>query len=347
MVGWYHTHPDWGVFLSGMDMFICDNFFNKKLDIALVIDPCRGDRGMFMWTGNPRQRVRRTGGFQLIASRYREQELQQYVASLQGNEPMPGNLSSGGYGAPVIHVSSDKQPPWMPVAVLGMLTLQFCLLALIAWKLIVPAETGDRDKLVALLAEKQVRAREDVQREVLKDLAADIKGNVPEGYTTSLQKRNAELREANERLSFFERDKKNLNRDLTAAEESLKETAEKLKAETAEGKKLNDDLKKTHDKHKEEVASLKAQIKELKPDAKDDEKAVGTAGRTQMMWIVGGTVVALALVAAGLALWQQNKPLEEEVGNEVAVPGPRTIAKPAAPAVDAVLEAPEKDETAG
>jgi proteasome lid subunit RPN8/RPN11 len=30
MVGWYHTHPDWGVFLSGMDMFICDNFFNKK-----------------------------------------------------------------------------------------------------------------------------------------------------------------------------------------------------------------------------------------------------------------------------------------------------------------------------
>ena len=31
MVGWYHTHPDWGVFLSGMDMFICDNFFNKTL----------------------------------------------------------------------------------------------------------------------------------------------------------------------------------------------------------------------------------------------------------------------------------------------------------------------------
>ncbi|MEC8507300.1 MAG: Mov34/MPN/PAD-1 family protein, partial [Planctomycetota bacterium] len=21
MVGWYHTHPDWGVFLSGMDLF--------------------------------------------------------------------------------------------------------------------------------------------------------------------------------------------------------------------------------------------------------------------------------------------------------------------------------------
>jgi proteasome lid subunit RPN8/RPN11 len=41
MVGWYHTHPDWGVFLSSMDMFICDNFFNK-LDVAYVIDPWRG-----------------------------------------------------------------------------------------------------------------------------------------------------------------------------------------------------------------------------------------------------------------------------------------------------------------
>ena len=39
IVGWYHTHPDWGVFLSGMDMFICDNFFNKRLDVALVIAP--------------------------------------------------------------------------------------------------------------------------------------------------------------------------------------------------------------------------------------------------------------------------------------------------------------------
>ena len=26
MVGWYHTHPGWGVFLSGMDLFICEHF---------------------------------------------------------------------------------------------------------------------------------------------------------------------------------------------------------------------------------------------------------------------------------------------------------------------------------
>ena len=49
MVGWYHTHPDWGVFLSNMDLFICDHFFNRPLDVALVIDPRRGDRCWFQW----------------------------------------------------------------------------------------------------------------------------------------------------------------------------------------------------------------------------------------------------------------------------------------------------------
>ena len=80
MVGWYHTHPDWSVFLSGMDMFICDHFFNRPLDVALVIDPCRQDRGFFQWTGDADPRVRRTSGFYLIASRFRRFELRRAVA---------------------------------------------------------------------------------------------------------------------------------------------------------------------------------------------------------------------------------------------------------------------------
>jgi proteasome lid subunit RPN8/RPN11 len=49
MVGWYHTHPGWTVFLSEMDLFICKHFFNRPLDLALVIDPCNDDRGWFQW----------------------------------------------------------------------------------------------------------------------------------------------------------------------------------------------------------------------------------------------------------------------------------------------------------
>ena len=49
MVGWYHTHPGFGIFLSGMDLFICDNFFNLPWQVAFVYDPVGGDEGNFVW----------------------------------------------------------------------------------------------------------------------------------------------------------------------------------------------------------------------------------------------------------------------------------------------------------
>jgi proteasome lid subunit RPN8/RPN11 len=49
IVGWYHTHPGFGVFLSEMDLFIQNNFFNEVWQIAYVDDPKGGDRGVFVW----------------------------------------------------------------------------------------------------------------------------------------------------------------------------------------------------------------------------------------------------------------------------------------------------------
>jgi len=49
IVGWYHTHPGFGIFLSGHDLFIHRNFFTEPWHVALVIDPVRGDRGFFQW----------------------------------------------------------------------------------------------------------------------------------------------------------------------------------------------------------------------------------------------------------------------------------------------------------
>jgi proteasome lid subunit RPN8/RPN11 len=51
IVGWYHTHPGHGIFLSGYDTFIHENFFGDKRMSALVIDPCAGDLGWFGWRG--------------------------------------------------------------------------------------------------------------------------------------------------------------------------------------------------------------------------------------------------------------------------------------------------------
>jgi proteasome lid subunit RPN8/RPN11 len=56
MVGWYHTHPGFGIFLSGMDLFIQDNFFNLPWQVAFVYDPIGGDEGMFFWRKGKTQR---------------------------------------------------------------------------------------------------------------------------------------------------------------------------------------------------------------------------------------------------------------------------------------------------
>ncbi len=49
IVGWYHTHPGFGIFLSDMDKFIQDYFFNQPFQVALVIDPTSSKEGLFAW----------------------------------------------------------------------------------------------------------------------------------------------------------------------------------------------------------------------------------------------------------------------------------------------------------
>lgn len=49
IVGWQHTHPGYGIFLSNYDMFIQENFFNMPFQVAYVIDPVQHIRGFFQW----------------------------------------------------------------------------------------------------------------------------------------------------------------------------------------------------------------------------------------------------------------------------------------------------------
>lgn len=49
IVGWYHTHPGFGIFLSGMDLFIHQNFFTQIWHVAYVLDPRARTSGFFCW----------------------------------------------------------------------------------------------------------------------------------------------------------------------------------------------------------------------------------------------------------------------------------------------------------
>lgn len=49
ILGWYHTHPGFGIFLSDMDVFIQENFFPEPWQVAFVYDPKAKEEGLFFW----------------------------------------------------------------------------------------------------------------------------------------------------------------------------------------------------------------------------------------------------------------------------------------------------------
>ena len=49
IVGWIHTHPDFGIFLSEYDKFIHQNFFSEAHQVAYVVDPIQNNEGFYFW----------------------------------------------------------------------------------------------------------------------------------------------------------------------------------------------------------------------------------------------------------------------------------------------------------
>jgi proteasome lid subunit RPN8/RPN11 len=111
IVGWYHTHPDFGVFLSSHDLFIHHNFFAQPLQIAYVVDPIRQTRGFFQWRDGAMVQV---GGFYISGDRRERQALVRLVNDL---ENLPDADGGSGFGlsprleAELIAMLSRPQQP--------------------------------------------------------------------------------------------------------------------------------------------------------------------------------------------------------------------------------------------
>ncbi|MDR1481359.1 MAG: LysM peptidoglycan-binding domain-containing protein [Synergistaceae bacterium] len=63
ILGWQHTHPGYGIFLSNYDMFIQENFFNLPFQVAYVVDPKQDIRGFFQWKNG---KVEKLNGFYIF-----------------------------------------------------------------------------------------------------------------------------------------------------------------------------------------------------------------------------------------------------------------------------------------
>jgi proteasome lid subunit RPN8/RPN11 len=75
IVGWYHSHPGFGIFLSEHDLFIQENFFSSPGQVAWVYDPHSDEEGCFGWVGG---RVARLGS---VAVAYRGGEAVEHASS--------------------------------------------------------------------------------------------------------------------------------------------------------------------------------------------------------------------------------------------------------------------------
>jgi len=71
LVGWYHTHPRMGVFLSEYDTFLHRNFFPELFQVALVIEPYSASGGFFIRQPDGSLDPRRYYGFYELHNRKR------------------------------------------------------------------------------------------------------------------------------------------------------------------------------------------------------------------------------------------------------------------------------------
>lgn len=88
ILGWYHTHPGFGIFLSGMDLFIHENYFSGKHQLAFVYDPIGGDEGLFVWRNGKALR----DGFLIMPD---EDENPPPVATAPPTEPATAGATNG------------------------------------------------------------------------------------------------------------------------------------------------------------------------------------------------------------------------------------------------------------
>jgi len=47
IVGWYHSHPGYGIYMSATDQNTQNNYFSAQWQIAVIVDPVRREFGVF------------------------------------------------------------------------------------------------------------------------------------------------------------------------------------------------------------------------------------------------------------------------------------------------------------
>jgi proteasome lid subunit RPN8/RPN11 len=130
ILGWYHTHPGFGIFLSDMDVFIQDNFFGEPWQVALVYDPKAKEEGLFLWkNGRPQP-----DPFLIESDAPAEEATRSVNQARDVSSGMPAGLASADAAVLAERLDAIERRQRMTLTLLALLAL-FSL----AWPLVVVA----------------------------------------------------------------------------------------------------------------------------------------------------------------------------------------------------------------
>lgn len=242
--------------------------------------------------------------------------------------------SVGHAGSPVVHLHQPAPPPppaWQVPTIVGMLALQFCVLALIAWKMVDPAGaslTGKPaaaadEELAELKAAVAAKAAADaalekvrLRTEMLDQVAADLR-SAPPGFVERMQEKFDQTEELRQNAENRESKVRELQTSLDEVSTKLKLTEGNANLER---ERLNNQigvLETKLDSLTKDKERLLARIDVLDPPktTKTDEgEKAGEASGNSLWWYIGGGVAAAIVLVAGALVGGRllgDKPSEE------------------------------------
>lgn len=308
IVGWYHTHPGWGVFLSGMDLFICEHFFNRPLDLALVIDPCRSERAFFQWSETTPRQVQQSSGYYLIASRFREHELDAYARLFTGETDMSQDPRTRGLAAspaPSI-VINDSSRSWQSIAVLGSLTIQLAVLALLFWRFAAePSESRDAARQASAaqqaLAELTVSRIREHELNAKAEVLDAVVGKTPDGQkglVSSLLEKSSEAEDLRSNLRGQRALQEEADRRFTAVQADLQKSSKRNEQLAAEVERMQialAELRTKNSQQEQRIADLQQQSGKATDPSRD-----GIDAADRPIWESPGVLIGAAVGLLGL-----------------------------------------------
>jgi proteasome lid subunit RPN8/RPN11 len=331
IVGWYHTHPSFGIFLSHHDVFIHQHFFAQPLQIAYVVDPINQTRGFFYWRD---QNLVPTGGFYLIADRGDRIALARLANDL---EQLPNPEGSGGSAfSPRLEAELIKMLTRPAVREVGstvekiQLAASFGLLgaflgmlgvAVVFWLLQLNSRVRDQGDSIQALA----RSVEDVgnrQRLAVDTLLEKAGNDKPDAFVERYAKTARARDEANRELSIETTTRKLLGNRVEELEARVVEL-DKAKKALEHYKKEAEQVEDMRDKIavlKEDNAKLEHQLAEAAPaiNSPDGKQALAIHAdlvRTRnLMYIGWGCALLFGLGLLGAYIY--FKPLADDVPQE-------------------------------